>query len=65
MTLRYGFFAGVLFLFAFASKTAAQPIDYEIRFDNRDHHEAEVRVRFESVPPGTLELRMSRSSPGR
>ena len=39
----------------------AQPVEYEIRFDNADHHEAEVRLRMESVPSGTLELRMSRS----
>ena len=47
------------------STARAQPIEYEIRFDNADHHEAEVRLRLESVPSGTLELRMSRSSPGR
>jgi predicted metalloprotease with PDZ domain len=43
----------------------ADPITYEISFENRAHHEAEVTVRFPNLPDGTLELRMSRSSPGR
>jgi predicted metalloprotease with PDZ domain len=41
------------------------PILYEISFENRAHHEAEITVRFAGVPDGPLELRMSRSSPGR
>jgi len=43
----------------------AQNVIYEIRFEGADHHEAEVTARFTDVPPGRLELRMSRSSPGR
>lgn len=54
----------VLFL-SLALQAVAPPIVYEIRFPNADHHEAEVTVTFEDVPDGTLELRMSRSSPGR
>jgi predicted metalloprotease with PDZ domain len=41
------------------------PIRYEISFPNRAHHEAEVTVVFDGLVPGTLEVRMSRSSPGR
>ncbi|GMR13740.1 MAG: M61 family metallopeptidase [Gemmatimonadota bacterium] len=41
------------------------PIRYEIAFPNRAHHEAEVTVVFDGLVPGTLEVRMSRSSPGR
>lgn len=41
------------------------PIQYEITFPNRAHHEAEVTVVFDGLVPGTLEVRMSRSSPGR
>jgi predicted metalloprotease with PDZ domain len=41
------------------------PVRYEISFANRAHHEAEITVRFAGVPEGPLELRMSRSSPGR
>jgi len=46
----------------------SQPVDaivYEISFENRAHHEAEITVTFARVPEGPLELRMSRSSPGR
>ena len=57
------FFFTAILLVGLASTARAQPLEYEIRFDNADHHEAEVRLRLESVPLGTLELRMSRSSP--
>ena len=42
-----------------------EPVRYEIRFDNADHHESEITATFSSVPGGVLELAMSRSSPGR
>lgn len=41
------------------------PVRYEISFPNAAHHEAEVTATFTSLPAGALELRMSRSSPGR
>jgi predicted metalloprotease with PDZ domain len=44
---------------------AEEPVRYEIRFENADHHEAEVTATFPSLPGGVLELAMSRSSPGR
>jgi len=40
-------------------------ISYEISFPNIVHHEAEVKATFTSVPPGTLHVRMARSSTGR
>ena len=41
-------------------------VEYEIRFPNAVHHEAEVSATFHGVPAGqALEVRMSRSSPGR
>lgn len=40
-------------------------IDYEVSFPNAVHHEAEITVTFSGVPARPLELRMSRSSPGR
>jgi len=53
-------------LLAAAAPCAAQaPIRYEISFPNAVHHEAEVTVVFPDVDPGTLEIRMSRTSPGR
>ncbi|MDT8369497.1 MAG: PDZ domain-containing protein, partial [Longimicrobiales bacterium] len=44
----------------------APPVRYEISFDDRMHNEARVSVHYTELPPGeTLEMRMSRSSPGR
>ncbi len=40
-------------------------VRYTISFPNRVHHEAEVEVRFAHLPPGPVELWMSRASPGR
>ncbi|HEX8393158.1 MAG TPA: PDZ domain-containing protein [Longimicrobium sp.] len=45
---------------------AQQRVEYEIRYPNRVHHEAEVTATFSGVPAGRpLEVRMSRTSPGR
>jgi predicted metalloprotease with PDZ domain len=44
----------------------AQPaVTYRVSFPAPEHHYAVVEVVFSSVPSGTLEARMSRSSPGR
>src|SRR5688500_17415570 len=40
-------------------------IRYQISFPNAAHHEASVQVDFSGLPARPLELRMSRSSPGR
>ena len=60
---RLGMRAGVLFL-AINTPLSAQ-IVYEVSFPNVVHHEAEIAVTFTALPPRPLELRMSRSSPGR
>ena len=60
---RLGMRAGVLFL-AINAPLSAQ-IAYEVSFPNVVHHEAEIAVTFTALPPKPLELRMSRSSPGR
>ena len=53
----------------FFQETAASgkdvPVRYHISFENADHHEAEVRVTFADVTARVLEVRMSRTSPGR
>jgi len=41
------------------------PLHYEVSFPNRVHHEAEVELTVSSLSESPLELRMSRSSPGR
>ena len=55
-------------LIVVASATAQQPappVAYKVAFPAPDHHVAVVEVTFPNVPAGTLEARMSRSSPGR
>ncbi|MDQ2711124.1 MAG: PDZ domain-containing protein [Acidobacteriota bacterium] len=44
---------------------AQKSVEYELRFDNAVHHEAEIRATFRGVPEEALEVRLSRSSPGR
>lgn len=44
---------------------AQAPNLYEISFENAVHHQAQVKVTFPNLPDGVLEVRMSRSSPGR
>lgn len=49
-----------------AGTAAAQPaVQYRLSFPAPQHHYAQIDVTFAGVPPGTLEVRMSRSSPGR
>jgi predicted metalloprotease with PDZ domain len=50
---------------AAAPAAAQSPIRYEVDLSNRVHHEARITVRFADLDPGPLELRMSRTSPGR
>jgi len=45
-------------------RLAAQ-VEYIVSFPNAVHHEAEVTVTIADLPLGPVELRMSRSSPGR
>lgn len=60
----------ILFLFLICFCILNQPIAqtttrYEVSFDNRVHHEANIKVTFENLENKVLEVRMSRSSPGR
>ncbi|HET7274479.1 MAG TPA: hypothetical protein VFI91_04840 [Longimicrobiaceae bacterium] len=56
----------VLLLLLIPQAVLAQaPVAYEVTFPNAIHHEAEISVTFPNVPAGPLEVRMSRSSPGR
>jgi len=41
------------------------PVRYRVAFPAPEHHYAQIEVIFPDVPGGTLEARMSRSSPGR
>ena len=44
---------------------AQQPVQYRVSFPAPEHHSAQVEVTWSAGPAGTLEARMSRSSPGR
>ncbi len=54
-------------LLAFTSVNAQEdiPIVYHVSFDNAVHHEAQITASFRDIGDKPLELRMSRSSPGR
>ncbi|MBI3050190.1 MAG: M61 family metallopeptidase [Acidobacteria bacterium] len=41
------------------------PVSYRLSFPEPEHRWMQVHIRFDDLPPGPLELRMSRSSPGR
>ncbi|PJJ83138.1 M61 family metallopeptidase [Mucilaginibacter auburnensis] len=49
---------------AFA-QPAPKPIYYTVSFLNAAHHEAEITLTIPKAPTGIIDLRMSRSSPGR
>ena len=44
---------------------AQSAVSYRLTFADREQHQVQVDVIFPDVPPGPLQLRMSRSSPGR
>ena len=55
----------VSFLAASAPAAAQSEVRYRVSFPAPEHHYAQVEVTFAGVSAGTLEARMSRSSPGR
>jgi predicted metalloprotease with PDZ domain len=60
------FSCAILLLLLAASAFAQGKVEYEISFPNAVHHEAEIVVTFSGAPANKpLEVRMSRSSPGR
>ncbi|MBT8399840.1 MAG: PDZ domain-containing protein, partial [Rhodothermia bacterium] len=63
--LRAAWIASILVLIA-GVDSRAQAVSYDISFPNRVHHEAEISATFTGVRPNApLEVRMSRTSPGR
>jgi predicted metalloprotease with PDZ domain len=56
----------LLLAFVISSAALAQaPVQYSVAFPNAVHHEAQVTVVFSDLKPGSLQVRMARSSPGR
>jgi predicted metalloprotease with PDZ domain len=64
-TLRTVLLVAVLFVATALPTVAQAPVIYNVGLAGRDHHEMEVEVRFGDLPAGPLEIRMSRTSPGR
>jgi len=50
---------------ASAQAPAQAPVEYRLTFADAVHHVMQVEVTFRDVPAGPLQVRMSRSSPGR
>jgi predicted metalloprotease with PDZ domain len=48
-----------------AASAATAPIEYTLSFPAPEHRYMVVEARFTDVPPGPLQLRMARTSPGR
>src|ERR687897_181703 len=44
---------------------AQAPVAYRLQFPEREHRLMQVDITFADVPAGPLQLRMSRTSPGR
>ena len=60
------FVVACLLAFGVALPALAQaPVTYRVSFPAPEHHYAQIEVTFPDLPAGTLEARMSRSSPGR
>ena len=55
----------LLFSFLAISLQAQTYNEYELSFDNAVHHEANIKIKFSNLENKVLEVRMSRSSPGR
>ena len=55
----------VVLLVVLAQTPSAPAISYRVSFPAPQHHYAQVDATFSGLPPGTLEARISRSSPGR
>ena len=58
-------FALWIWLAIVAPALAQAPVEYRISFPAPEHRWMEVEVTFPDVPPGPLDVRMSRTSPGR
>ena len=66
-TVRNRLFLALIFVLAVAGlrPPAAEPVRYRFSFPEPEHHWMQVDATFPELGTSTLELRMSRSSPGR
>jgi predicted metalloprotease with PDZ domain len=54
-----------VFLMLPAVSLAQAPVEYDVSFENAAHHEARITVTWTDIGTAPLQVRMSRSSPGR
>jgi len=62
---RAAWFLLVVLLFATSASAQGTPFEYRLSFPSPEHRWMVVEARFGGLPPGTAEIRMSRTSPGR
>ncbi len=62
---RYSIFIILFSIFATSVAQSQTVTKYEISFENAVHHEAEISVTYTNLENKVLEVRMSRTSPGR
>jgi predicted metalloprotease with PDZ domain len=48
-----------------AQAQSGAPVEYDLRFDNAAHHEAQITATWREIGSAPLRVQMSRSSPGR
>jgi predicted metalloprotease with PDZ domain len=65
MALRYLTLTAFLILSHAAGTAAQAPVSYRLEFPEPEHRWMQVEVTFPDVPAGPLQVRMSRTSPGR
>lgn len=63
--LQYSIFIVLYSIFATSIAQSQTTTKYEISFENAVHHEAEISVTYTNLENKVLEVRMSRTSPGR
>ena len=63
--MRRFLFTTILTLCVYSLCFSQTTTKYEISFDNAVHHEAQISVYFDNLEEKVLEVRMSRTSPGR
>jgi predicted metalloprotease with PDZ domain len=65
MTLRRAVLTAIVVLVTAGAAFAQAPVEYRLSFPEPEHRWMQVEVAFREVPPGPLQVRMSRTSPGR
>ena len=65
MRFRRAFISAAFVLVTATAAFAQAPVEYRLSFPEPEHRWMQVEVAFQEVPAGPLQVRMSRTSPGR